>query len=139
MSQKISQLPSVIAANISDTDIIPLVATNITSKVTVANLRTKLGLTGVSGDRGDANVALSVGNDSATQRFATALTANRTITLSTVGAWDGAWFQIVRSGLGAFTLDVGGLKTLPSGVAAYAEVQYSGPAAAWILVSYGTL
>lgn len=43
MSQKISQLPSVIAANIQDTDVMPLVATNITSKTTIANLRTKLG------------------------------------------------------------------------------------------------
>lgn len=51
MSQKISQLPSVIAANISDTDILPLVATNITSKVTVANLRTKLGTTPPLGGR----------------------------------------------------------------------------------------
>jgi hypothetical protein len=51
MSQKISQLPSVIAANISDTDILPIVATNITSKVTVANLRTKLGTQPPAGGR----------------------------------------------------------------------------------------
>lgn len=51
MSQKISQLPSVIAANVADTDILPLVATNITSKVTVANLRTKLGTQPPTGGR----------------------------------------------------------------------------------------
>jgi hypothetical protein len=51
MSQKISQLPNVIAANIRDTDILPIVATNITSKVTVANLRTKLGTQPPAGGR----------------------------------------------------------------------------------------
>lgn len=92
---------------------------------------------GVSADRGDASVTLVPGTDQDVQRFATALTANRTITLSTTGAVNGDRFRIVRTGLGAFTLDVGGLKTLPAATASWAEVEYNG--AAWVLVGYGLL
>lgn len=89
----------------------------------------------VSGDRGDADVTLNAGTDLEVQRFATALTANRTITLGT--GYPGALFRIVRSGLGAFTLDVGGLKTLGAGVAAWCDVGHDGTA--WILTAAGTL
>lgn len=51
MSAKISNLPAVIAASIQDTDILPLVASAVTSKVTVANLRTKLGTQPPAGGR----------------------------------------------------------------------------------------
>lgn len=51
MAKKISNLPAVIAASILDTDIVPLVASNVTSKVTIANLRTKLGTTPPLGGR----------------------------------------------------------------------------------------
>ena len=89
----------------------------------------------VSADRGDANVTLNADQDVNVQRFATALSANRAITLGT--GYAGAWFHIVRSGLGAFTLDVGGLKTLPSATAAWATVGHDG--AAWYLVAQGVL
>ena len=92
---------------------------------------------GPSTDRGDANVTLTAGTDSATQRFATNLTANRTVTLSGTGASKGAKFRVVRTGLGAFTLDVGGLKTIPSATAAFVDVEHTG--SAWILTAYGTL
>ena len=88
-------------------------------------------------DRGDNSVTLTVGTDATTQRFATTLTANRTITLSTTGAINGDCFRIVRTGLGAFTLDVGGLKTIPSATAAWAEVEFDG--SAWVLTGYGVL
>jgi len=89
----------------------------------------------VSADRGDANITLNAGADVNVQRFATVLSANRTVTLG-AGA-NGSWFRIVRTGLGAFTLDVGGLKTIPSATAASVEVAHDG--AAWRLTDYSPL
>lgn len=91
----------------------------------------------VSADRGDTSQTLTVGTDASTQRWATALTANRTVTLSTSGAINGDCFRVARTGLGAFTLDVGGLKTIPSATAAWVDVEFSG--SAWVLTGYGTL
>lgn len=91
-----------------------------------------------SADRGDANVTLVAGVDQPVQFFRTGLTGNRTVTLSTTGAVNGAWFRIVRSGLGLFTMDVGpGLKTVASATAAWCEVMYDGTA--WRLIGYSTL
>jgi hypothetical protein len=86
-------------------------------------------------DRGDTNVTLNAGTDAEIQRFATALTANRTITLGT--GFAGAKFRIVRTGLGAFTLAVGALKTLPAGTAAWADVGHDGTG--WVLSAQGVL
>lgn len=94
-------------------------------------------LVGVSPDRGDANVTLTVGTDHEVQRFATTLTANRTVTLPTTGGYNSARFHIVRTGLGNFTLAVGTLKTLASATAAWAEVMHDGTA--WRLIGQGTL
>lgn len=91
----------------------------------------------VSADRGDANVTLVWGVDVPIQRFATALTANRTVTLSATNAVNGAWFRVCRSGLGAFTLDVGGLKTIASLTAAFVDVHYDG--SAWRQTAYSIL
>ena len=92
-------------------------------------------LSGVSADRGDANITLTAGQDAPVQRFATALTGNKTVTLS--GGTNGANFRVVRTGLGAFTLDVGGLKTIPASTAAFVDVSHDG--SAWQLTGYGTL
>jgi len=100
-------------------------------------MRLLLAEASISDDRGDAAVTLTCLVDETTQRFATVLTANRVITLATAGAYRGAWFRVVRTGLGAFTLDVGGLKTIPSATAAYVDVQFDGTA--WRLTGYGTL
>lgn len=91
---------------------------------------------GSSADRGDASLTLQWGNDFQTQRFATALTANRTITLSTANAYNSARFRVVRTGGGAFNLDVGGLKTLTA-ANQWAEVEFDGTA--WRLTAQGTL
>jgi hypothetical protein len=91
---------------------------------------------GVGADIGDANVTLQPG-DEPTQRYATILSANRTVTLGTTNAVQGYKFTVVRTGLGAFTLDVGGLKTIPSATAASVTVEYSG--SAWILTDYSPL
>lgn len=86
---------------------------------------------------GDANATLTAGTDAKTIRYATTLTANRTVTLSTTSAVQGDKFRIVRTGLGAFTLDVGGLKTVPSATAAFVDVEYDNTA--WVLTGYGVL
>lgn len=86
-------------------------------------------------DQGDADRTLTAGVSYPVQRFGTTLTANRTITLS--GGVNGSKFRVVRTGLGAFTLDVGGLKTIPSGTAATVEVMHDGTA--WRLVGYQLL
>lgn len=91
----------------------------------------------ISSDQGDANRAYTIGVDPPTYLYATALTGNRTLTLNATNAYNGARFRAARTGLGAFTLDVGGLKTLPAGTAAYAECQHDGTN--WKLIAYGTL
>jgi hypothetical protein len=101
----------------------------------VSQLAARDALRGLSPDRGDADITLQVGVDFEEQRFATTLTANRTVTLGAGEA--GARFRVVRTGLGAFTLDVGGLKTIPSATAAFVEVAHDGTD--WRLTGYGTL
>lgn len=110
---------------------------NVGVGTAVPTARLRLGTAIVSADRGDTSQTLVVGTDAQTQRWATALTVNRTITLSTAGAQNGDGWRIVRTGLGAFTLDFGGLKTLPAGTAAWACAQYDG--SAWRLTGYGVL
>lgn len=88
----------------------------------------------VSADRGDNNVTIGI-TEAENQRFATVLTANRTVTLPT--GWLGLHYRIIRTGLGAFTLDVGGLKTIPAGTAAFVDVTHDGTA--FRLTGYGTL
>jgi polygalacturonase len=94
---------------------------------------------GWGADVGDADVTLTAGTSAETVRYATALTANRTVTLATAGAYQGAKFRIVRSGLGAFTLNVGGLKTIPISTAAFVDVEYRASAGSWALSGYGAL
>lgn len=89
----------------------------------------------ISGDRGDTSVTLNAVADVEVQRFATELTQNRTVTLGS--GFAGARFRVVRTGLGAFTLDVGGLKTIPSATAAFVDVGHTG--SGWILTGYGLL
>lgn len=67
------------------------------------------------------------------------LTANRAVTLSTTGAAPGDRFRIVRTGGGAFTLDVGTgpLKSLATNT--WAEFIYDATSSAWKLAAYGAL
>lgn len=95
-----------------------------------------------SPNRGDVSVTLTVGTDAETQFFASALTANRTVTLATAFATVGSRFRIVRTGLGSFTLTVQTassvtLKILPSATAAWADFEYG--VSGWALTAYGTL
>ncbi len=91
----------------------------------------------VSADRGDASVTLTPDVSETVQLFATPLTQNRTVTVSTTGARNGQRFRIVRTGLGNFTLAVDSLKTIPADTAAFVEVMFTG--SRWILTGYGTL
>lgn len=95
-----------------------------------------------SADNGDADLTLVLVQDAKTQRFNTALTAGRTVTLPTVGTavigcGAGAKYRVVRqaSATGASGLDVGGLKTLA--VSEWCDVEHDGTA--WLLTAYGAL
>jgi hypothetical protein len=91
----------------------------------------------VGSDVGDADVTLTVGTSAPIQQYASALTDNRTVTLSTTGAVDGDSFRVVRTGLGAKTLDVGGLKTIANSTAAFVDASFDG--SSWVLTGYGAL
>lgn len=94
---------------------------------------------GVSADKGNAAATLTAGTDETTQRWNTVLTADRAVTLSTTGVWNGAKFRIVRTAAatGAFNLNVGTgpLKALVAGT--WCDVEYNG--SAWMLTAYGAL
>lgn len=95
---------------------------------------------GFSADRGDASVVLTA-LDEITQLFQTALTVPRTCTVPAAGRFVGMEFEVLRSGLGAGTLDVkdGGvsLKLIPAATAARVVVKWTG--AAWVLADYSPL
>jgi hypothetical protein len=83
--------------------------------------------------QGNADVTITPYTDARVQRFTTALTVNRTITLGT--GVKGNTFRIVRPATGAFTLSVGGLFTLAAGE--WGEVEHDGTA--WFETAKGTL
>ena len=99
----------------------------------------------ISADKGDANYTVLSG-DPESILFATALTANRTVTLTNVAATaavTGRRYKIVRTGLGAFTLTVQTstpttLKVIPNSTAAVVEVMIDATGN-WRLVGYQTL
>jgi parallel beta-helix repeat protein len=65
------------------------------------------------------------------------ITANRTVTLSSTGAVDGARARFTRTAAstGAFNWDIGGLKNLTVGT--WCEVAWDG--SAWVLLQFGSL
>jgi hypothetical protein len=88
----------------------------------------------------DADLSLAVGTSVVTQAFGTPLTADRTITLSTVAAQLGDRFRITRaaSATGAFNLNVGAgtaLKALAAGQ--WCDVEYNG--VSWVVTASGSL
>lgn len=83
----------------------------------------------------DADFTLTPVSSAPTQYHTGTLTANRTITLSTTGAYNGSRFRVTRTGAGAFNLSVGGLKNLATNT--WCDVEYSG--SAWVLTGYGAL
>jgi hypothetical protein len=91
-------------------------------------------------DNGDADATLLTASSLRTQRWNTTLTADRTATLSTTGAYTGARFRIVRteSATGAFSLIVAGAATLLRlAPGQWCEAEYNGTA--WVIVGYGDI
>jgi hypothetical protein len=103
------------------------------------------GLHAISADNGDTSQTIQTGRDAKTERWATTLTAARTVTLDTTNALDGSLFKVIRTGLGAFTLTVSPLvggassKVIPSATAAIVDVEYSTDLGGWVLTGYQPL
>ena len=68
------------------------------------------------------------------QEWGTTLTANRTATLDTTDIQEFDTFIVNRTAGGAFTLDVGGLQTIPASTQGKVVVQVKN--GAWALESY---
>lgn len=93
----------------------------------------------VGADVGDTNKTLTVGLSEPTQVWDTALTADRSVSLSTTGAYNGAKFRIVRTAnaTGAFNLNVGTGPLKALAVGEWCDVEYNG--SAWMLTAFGSL
>ena len=96
--------------------------------------------TAVAEDNGDADVTFTNNSSARIQRWDTALSANRTLTLSTSNAKEGAKVFAVRGSgaTGNFTLAVGSLATLRA-PGEWALCAYDAGTSAWVLIGYGTL
>ena len=94
----------------------------------------------IAADNGDADATFSNGSSARVQRWNTTLTANRTLTLSTTNAKEGAHCTAVRGAgaTGNFTLAVGSLATLRA-PGEWARCVYDAGTGAWILEAYGIL
>lgn len=95
---------------------------------------------GITVDNGDASVTLTVGSSYTEQRWLTALTADRTATLATVGASIGSRFRVVRdeAATGAFSLIVtGAAQLIRLAPGQWANLVYTGTA--WIVAGFGNL
>jgi len=95
----------------------------------------------VSADNGDIAALIVYPNSSAMiQRFATTLTAHCNVTLSTTSAFHGTKFRFVRTGAGAFNINVGTgpLKQLTA-ANQWCEVEFDPVTATYVLTAYGTL
>ena len=83
----------------------------------------------------DAAFTLTTLSNAIDQFHTGTLTANRVVTLSTTRAYKGARFNIIRTGPGAFYLDIGGIARLYQNQ--WCEVVYDG--SAWVLKKFGQL
>lgn len=94
----------------------------------------------ITADVGNADTTLTYNSSTRVQRWNTPLTANRTATLSTSNAKEGANFVVVRGAgaTGNYTLAVGSLATLYA-PGEWCEVRYDAGTSAWILEKYGRL
>jgi hypothetical protein len=116
---------------------------SVTTRVagSVALTQNERAIDGAPTVRGDTGVTLLAGTNSPEQRFESALTANRSVILSNTGAVTGDRFRIVRTGLGAFSLNIfnGSLvliKAIPASTQGWVEAVYDG---GWKLSEYGLL
>ena len=94
----------------------------------------------VSADNGDASVTITWDVDKEIQVWATPLTADRTVTLSTTNAINGSRFRIIRklAATGVFNLNVGTGPLIQLSVGnEFCDVTYDG--SAWFVSAYGTI
>ena len=93
----------------------------------------------VSFDYGDADGTLYPENDARIAVWNTPLTGNRSVSLSTTGAFNGTSFRVVRTAAatGAFNLNVGSGPLKALAVGQWCDVVYNG--SAWTLVAFGSL
>jgi len=122
------------------TGVVP--TTMIGNMVDLAGTGSGIPMTLMSADRGNADYTPGSRNYPV-QRWATALTANRTFTPPTYGPAGGDRIRIIReaSATGAFSLFVGAagaLKTLAT-AGTWCDIEYDAAAAAWRLTASGTL
>lgn len=95
-----------------------------------------VGISGAPTDPNDADKTLTVGTDNESVVYDTTLTANRVITLATAGLGvkdTGRQWLVSRTAYGAYTLDVGGLYTIPASTLGVVRVEWSGQS--WVLIS----
>jgi hypothetical protein len=90
---------------------------------------------GIRVNSGDANFNFTPITDSPSVRLTGTITANRTVTLQTTNAYPGYRARFTRTGGGAFTWSIGGLKSLSNNQ--WCDVEYDGTS--WVLSAYGTL
>jgi hypothetical protein len=88
----------------------------------------------ISANNADASITINPDTNAGTQRFASTLTANRTVTLA--GGWKGAKFRIARSAAtpGTFTLAVGSLATISADSRGFVDVEHNG--LSWVLTAF---
>jgi hypothetical protein len=88
----------------------------------------------ISANNADASITINPDTNAGTQRFASTLTANRTVTLA--GGWKGAKFRIARSAAtpGTFTLAVGSLATISADLRGFVDVEHNG--SSWVLTGF---
>lgn len=95
----------------------------------------------IGANSGDADTTLTLDQSQTVVMYNTALTAARAVTLPAT-ARNGFTIRVVRQSgaTGAFNLNVGSgpLKALTA-ASQWCEVQWSGPASAWVLTASGTL
>ena len=85
---------------------------------------------------GDESPTITWGTGNTVIEFNTDLTANRTATIAGSPS-DHDRYTFYRTGGGAFTLDVGGVKTIPASVTAVVVIEYLN--SAWREISYTPL
>lgn len=111
----------------------------VMTRRTSAGIRNVQANGSISADKGDAAATLTASTSERTSVWATPLTADRAVTLSTTGAAHGDSFRIIRrpTATGASLLNVGAgpLKALSAGQ--WCDVTYDG--SAWTLSAAGPL
>lgn len=97
------------------------------------------GVNAMGADVGDLSASLTIGTSQEVQRWATALTADRTATLNTTGGWSGAKFRIIRTetATGSFSLYVvvGSTRLATLAPGQFGIFEYTGTT--WICTAFG--